>query len=245
MTCVVERLGQRHRDGEPLVLCPSTESSLLATEMATEVVYGGREGRRRPQRGGDPSAAPPAALLVLVRCLSGDFIGPFGDLLWRSPVGKGALRTTITGEGGTRLTTCGSQSFKRVVECASSCPDNPKEAHPCRKQRKIQKMKKKKKHWLQTTRILSYTSRRLRFACKFTQHTGRWASCSRSRRTNRTASKLLETTYIRPHENSDAPQLFQYYHKTQYHDAVQVFDHEHNILSDTELVVHLGNVPPE
>ena len=62
---------------------------------------------RRPC--GRPARGPSGALLVLVQCLTGAFTGPFGDR--RSPVARGALRTTIMGEGGDD-----SQRVNRVID---------------------------------------------------------------------------------------------------------------------------------
>ena len=62
---------------------------------------------RRPC--GRPARGPSGALLVLVQCLTEAFTGPFGDR--RNPVARGALRTTIMGEGGDD-----SQRVNRVID---------------------------------------------------------------------------------------------------------------------------------
>ena len=65
---------------------------------------------RMPRPFGRPSHNPFGALVVLVWCLSEALVGTFGGgLFWRNPVAEGALCTTITREGGVRLTTCASR----------------------------------------------------------------------------------------------------------------------------------------
>ena len=134
-----EHLGRCHRDGGPLPLWPGTESSLPATprcvaapafvlhgtttRVSTRLtvrvdldpkwtrwcwcVEGEDEGERK---GGSLSLE---VLGALPAASSSPFLGLLSVLswclFWRSPVARGALLTTITREGGVRLTKCESR----------------------------------------------------------------------------------------------------------------------------------------
>ena len=105
--------------------CAGRLDDTLADQATVVVVVWREVGEEEEGRGGGLNLeetlrarlSRPFRSAPLLVCHSGALIGPSGCLFWRSPVARGALRTTITGEGGED-----SQRVNRIGQaCGARC----------------------------------------------------------------------------------------------------------------------------
>ena len=114
LRAVVERLGQCHRDGEPLGFAQARSRRSLRCNAAPLPARPNSMGRPQESRQWvtvrvDPRD-PSGALVVLVRCLSKGYCRSFrGSLFWRRPVARGRAPHHNQRRGRGRLTTCESR----------------------------------------------------------------------------------------------------------------------------------------